>query len=426
MYRRTVSGFKPLGLVVLAAAALGCHRPAGSVGPRARSATVSSATVSSATVSSATVSSATRRDGPPAPDWPRELLVAHDDGPALFRRSGPDAAPVAWVAGGEALRPRGAVRGGRVRAVIDGGLRLRGWIAIDRLEAVVLRRGRLRGTPVFLSPGDRVRLRAARGRLATLEAAARLGHPSLELTAPFRGELPLSRLGAQPAGVAAGPTSGAPVLVRGAARLHASPDGPVVYALPALEPALVATVLRDEGAWVGVRLGVGPYLVGYLPRAALAMREAPASKQSIAPEVLDPWRRGASPAPSESGVRDPWSERAAPGPQRGLPPRLRDAVVRPVWRVAAGARVEVEGATVAVFTAEGWAVELERDGERVRILGAVDESATVIGVVPASALRAADGATGSADEPPVREDAATDPGDEAPDDTVDDTVDDAE
>lgn len=322
--------------------------------------------------------------------WPAALLFADGEGPAVFRRAEDGATGYAWVSGGVALRPAGAPREGRVRAVVDGALRLRGWVSMDRLEAIVLTRGRLGGTPVYLTPGDHVRLRGARGEMADVEAHPRLGVDGLERPPPFVGELAMSHLGATLAGIGEGPTPGRAVAMRTGAVLRERPDGAVVYTLPQHEPPLLVTVLRERGDWVGVRIGIGPYLVGWLPRRTLAIASG-APKQSR--EVLDPWRGRRPPPRADSEVLDPFRRRTDVEPPPsiapdGLPSTLRSAVVRPVWRVRAGTRVRVEGATVAVFTEPGWAVELERQADGVLILGAIDDDARVRGTVPADALEA--------------------------------------
>jgi hypothetical protein len=319
-------------------------------------------------------------------EWPERLLVGAAEEPALFRRSR-GARAFAWVAPGVELKPRGAVRSGRVRAIIDGPLSVRGWIPIEQLEAVVLERGRVAGSPLFLLPGDRVRLRGVDGARAEIEAHALLAHPQLSRSPSFRGSFPLSRLGVALSGGGEGSSPGRAVMIRRATELRASPDGEVQWSMPAFDPPLPAIVLRERGEMLGVRIGMGPYLVGYVPASAL--EDTGARKQD---EVIDPWRpdrrSGLSPA-----TRDPWGDEPEPeapaSAESPLPPRLQQAVVRPVWHVRAGARLEVEGVTMAIFREPGFAVELERAGDRVEVLAAVDDTVKVRGTVPVSDLRAA-------------------------------------
>lgn len=310
--------------------------------------------------------------------WPARLLATDSNEPALFRRSG-DAHGFAWLAGGVALSPRGAVRDGRVRAYVDGPVRVRGWIAVDRLEGVVLARGRVTGTPLYLVPGDRVHLRGVDGNDAHVEASALIGHPHLARSPAFRGTFPLARLGAAFEGGGAGPTPGPTVRIRRATDLRASPRGPVQWVIPALDPPLPATVLRTHGDMLGVRIGSGPYVVGFVPASALEPRGD--GKQ----EVLNPWSPEAV-RTVEPDVRDPWQSEPTTRPELALPPLLQAAVVRPIWRVRAGARVVVEGATMATFRDPGFAVELERAGESAEVLAAADSTVTVRGMVALSDL----------------------------------------
>ena len=232
--------------------------------------------------------------------------------------------------------------------------------------------------------------------MATVEAAARFAHSTVE-SPSFVGQLAFDHLGAAPAGSGRGATPGRVAGVLRASELRASPDGEVVWRVPARDRPIAATVLADRGEWLGVRLGIGPYLVGWLPAAAL--RPAPgAPKQSRSPEALDPWARGsASPPTVRSGVLNPWrrgtrdeadppDEEVSPTVPPGLPARLRAAAVRPVWRIRAGTRVHVAGVVVAVFRMPGHAVEIERRDGTVEVIASVDESVTVRGQVEPGAL----------------------------------------
>jgi hypothetical protein len=290
-----------------------------------------------------------------------------------------------------------------VRAYVDGPLRARGWIDVSSLEAVVRERGRIAGTPIYLVPGDRVRLRRAEGALAEVEASALLGHPDLARSPSFHGAFPLARLGAALSGSGAGPTPGRRVLLRRAAPLRPSLEADVALTIPALDPPLPAIVLREDGDQLGVRVGNGPYLVGYVPRSALEPGPASQKGGSRHGEVLDPWANERDePLGVQPGVQDPWAdepeasheaspqtteEQAPPDDARGaLTPMLERASMPPVWRVRAGARVVVDGATMAVFEQRGMAVELARSGDRVSVLAAVDETVTVRGTVAARDL----------------------------------------
>lgn len=328
----------------------------------------------------------------PRIDWPSALLVAPHEGETFFRRSA-QARGFAWVEPGMVLAPRGRIRSGRVRAATDGPLRIRGWIELRSVGGVVTRRGRVRGTPLYLGPGDEVRLVDADGGTARIEAAARFGHPEQRESSPFVGNLAMDHIGAVVFGRGAGPTPGRPGVIHRATQLRARPNGEVLHTLPALDPPIGATILRERGDWVGVRVGIGPYLVGYVPASALRPSSASHKDVPTMPEVLDPWARPGTrrlpPAvanPWARGENDPEGAEAEPVEEDPLPPRLRAEVVRPVRAVRTGTRVRVDGMVVAVFRRPGWAVELERRDGQVEILGAIDEQASVRGLVPAGAL----------------------------------------
>ncbi|MGE0788267.1 MAG: hypothetical protein AB7S26_21520 [Sandaracinaceae bacterium] len=391
-----------LGCLVLAIAA--CRPPAAPATPATPTMSVEARTARSVEARTATRVA-----------WPSALLVSASERPAFFRRASSDGG-FAWVGGEAEARVVGAPRRGRVRVAIAGPLRVRGWVPVERLEGIVNARGRVEGTPIYLTPGDRVALRSAAGEDATVEVSAHLGHPQLDRTTSFRGTVPLAHLGASLEGVGEGPTPGRPTRLMGPLQLFDRPDGEAVAELPALSPPLPATVLREQGDWLGVRVGLSPYLIGYVRRDATLPSSGVASKQSITSEVLDPWRgRTPQPEPSEGGpgteVYDPWGRSRS---LAELPPRLREARVRPVWCVRSGTRVRVDGAMVARFDGDGYAIEIERDGNRVEILGAIDDTLTVRGIVDATDLRRAGAfAEESVDEGEGAEDASEGDPDEA-------------
>jgi hypothetical protein len=307
-------------------------------------------------------------------DWPGALIVADAAGPVLFRRSAPSSRGFAWIAAGMPIVPRGAVERGRVRVLVDGPVSVRGWMAVDRLEGIVVSRGRVRGTPLYVVPGDSVRLLEVRGSTAMVEGRAQLGLPGVGTSEAFRGTFPISSLGAEARGSGVGPSGGRAISLRNVRALYGEPNGEVVWEIPQSATALPATVLREDGEWLGVRIGLGPYLVGYVPRSALGSSR---KKDLFSSEVIDPW--------ADDGDEEPEPEHGAPsGPQ--LPPMLAEAAVRPVWRIREGARVRVDGATVALFRESGRAVELSRAGSEVVVLAAVDETVTVQGTVRAQDL----------------------------------------
>lgn len=354
-------------------------------------------------------------------EWPDALLVAEvRDRPVFHRGARPGAPGYAWVVPGTPVHPQGGVRQGRVRASIGGPVRVRGWVNVDALGGVVLRRGRVRGTPLYVVPGDQLRIRDARGGVATVEGAARLAHPTLARSPSFSGELDLDRLGADLAGAGQGPTPGRLALIRNPSPLFERPGGAVAWELPTTDPPLTATILRERGDWVGVRIGMGPYLIGYMRQSAFSESSTGAQKgaqkdgemldpwageegrRRIMPSVADPWAHEDSPAPTGEGDDEANDETSTEEPddeegdemdeelRGGVPPRVRAAAIRPVWFVSAGTRVRVRGAVVAVFQERGFAVEIERRDGQVEVIAAVNEYVTVRGLVMPSRLVALD------------------------------------
>lgn len=323
-------------------------------------------------------------------------MVDEHEGPTLFGGTGRSSAGYAWIDPGTVVSVRGGVRRGRARTVVNGPLRVRGWVDVDSLGATVLRRGRARGTPIYFSPGDYVGLRSAAGETAEIEATARFAHPRLPRSATFIGTFPLAQLGAGGAGSGEGPTAGRPVLLRHATGLHAQPGGAtVLWDIPRVTPPLPAVVLRERDGWAGVRIGIGPYLVGYVPTSAFAATADEGGRKQGGPEVLDPWATESSRRSTEPAVADPWDRAddeggAAPVPDDLLPPRLRAAVLRPVWRIPSGTRVLVRGVVVAIFDEPGYGVELAGDGDEVEVLAGCDASVTVRGRVARAGLTPAE------------------------------------
>jgi hypothetical protein len=325
----------------------------------------------------------------PGTAWPAGLEVGHAEGPALFAGTGQDAFPVAWVRAGTPVRIRGDVQGTRVRAWVDSALEVRGWLDLTRVEAAVRRRGRVQGTPIYVVPGDFVSVVGVREGRAVVQAVARLGRDELPYSAVYEGTLAFDALGRLEEGqVARGATPGRATRLRGRVTLYARPGGDAVLELPALNPPMVATVLRETPGWRGVRVGVGPYLLGFVPAEALedpgptpnkgAKQEDDYESYDLGvSEIMNPWARPGIPRPAE--------------PRRGeasaLPSRLREARRRPEHRVPRGVRVYVQGQLMARFREPGWAIEIDRSGDAVDVLCAVDDEVTVRGVVRAEDLR---------------------------------------
>jgi hypothetical protein len=297
---------------------------------------------------------------------PGVLSTNRGDGPALFLSSDPKAPAFGYVGDDVRVDLLTGVENGRVRVQTAGAMKVRGYIPVERLAARALRRGRVKGTPTYLAPGNVVGVRGAEGPWLTV--AVRPGSRRLEQSGVvlpmFTGRFPaefvsggLGHLAAEP------PRSGFRVRLPSDAptEVFERPGGALLATIPAMTPPLEAALLKDEGEWKGIRFGDGPYLVGFVKVALSPVPEA---------------------AP-------PRAEDLAPMTTKGLPARLRVDADKPLWRVRAGARVRFGDVTVAKLEDAGYARELGRypSGD-VDAFVAVDEGVAVRGVVSEDDLEA--------------------------------------
>ena len=307
---------------------------------------------------------------PPAADasrWPRDFVVGPGTGPALFLSESPDAPGIGYVSEGTPVRIGSLPENGRIKVRVDGPLKVRGWLSVDRLALVVQEGGRVPETPVSLSPGDYVTF-VGPGEdegIARIRVTPRLDREDADMET-FSGIYPMDRLGTSFEGEAAElDHSTARRLPAGAAvQVFARPDE-VATTLPAMEPGLVVELARERGRWKGVRIGVGPRLVGYV-NVDLEAAEA-------LPSAAEP-------------------PRAAEGE---VPMRLRVDGERPLWRLAQGARIRYGDTTIAIVDAPVYAREMGRfaESEEADVFVAGDDGVALRGTVALSALVAADEAT---------------------------------
>jgi hypothetical protein len=274
------------------------------------------------------------------------------------------AVPVGYISADTPFEVAGPLGGERVAVRVLGAMSVELHISASRLAARVLRGGRVRGTPVSVGVGNLVRVlgpadepRRTRVAVTPVVADPRLRNG----LGTWEGTFPVVGLGADA-------SAATPTLAEGVTRrlpatevgLYEAPGGSLVYTLPALNPGLTVELVRDDGPWQAVRVGSGPYLVGFV-QAALVPATA-----SIVP-------------PSGAG--------------RGgdsLPQRISDESAHPLFRVPAGTEVVFEGRVIARLNQPGWARELHRYGayQQSDVFIAVDDAVAVRGLVPVSALQA--------------------------------------
>jgi len=303
--------------------------------------------------------------------WPREYVAGPGSGAALLFEGPGGLARIGYVSEGTPLSIAGFPESGHVPIrIMEGGMKVRALITADRFTLRVQRRGKIAGTSVYVTPGDHVQFVAPADDegLFRVRAGARFGRDGIDLPT-FEGIYPADRLAVtEPApdeSFQPGEPRSLPAGVE--VPLYDRPDGEVVTTLPAVEPPIVVQLVQERGEWKAVRVGTGPYLVGYL-------------NTDLTPaEALEP-----EPQPRPT---------AAPGE---VPMRLRHDEDRPLWRVRAGTWVRYAEAKIARLEADGWAREMGRTGEGndalIDVFVAVDDSVAVRGMVPQESLFEVEGA----------------------------------
>jgi hypothetical protein len=341
---------------------------------------------------------ATRPDDEPgeAAGWPEELVAGAGTGPAIYLDENEDSPAIGYISQGVVVRIMGPPEGDRIPIRIHGPMKIRGWLSTSRLAARVHKRGRVTGTPAYVGENDFVRvLGRADGDLMRVEVRPLLGDQAGTMLGPFVGTFPADNLGS--AEVEAGDTlsEGEPHTLPAGEEVQVySRPNEVVATLPASDPPLTVVVLRDRGRWKGVRIGVGPYLIGYVNVSLTATDQPP---------------------------RPPDGPPAAP--EGSVPERLQVEQERPLWRLPSGTRVRFNGRTMAILAEDGFAREMNRyaDTGEADVFVAVDEDIAIRGMVPIRALEEYDGPApaptgGDAPEPseadPEDEGGASSPGDE--------------
>ncbi len=302
---------------------------------------------------------------PPA-SWPSELLAGPGAGPAMFLTEEPNGPALGYVSPGVRVQIMGSNHALRIPVRIEGAMTVQGWFAIDRLVARVQRRGRIKGAPVYVGPNDIVRVLgpATRGRM---QIEVRPVLTDMLTAGPFVGTFPkiglgVARLDPEPSML---PKPGAPFRLPAGqqVQLYSNPRT-VVATLPATTPPLVVRVLRDRGEWKGVRVGMGPYLLGYV-RGPLEAAEA------MAPASRDPLA-------------------VLPVAADALPDRLQADADKPLWKLPAGTQIRFGDRVIATLNQPGLAREMTRyaqDGE-ADVFVAVDNTVAVRGMVRVSELQA--------------------------------------
>lgn len=293
--------------------------------------------------------------------------------PALFLGPGNDAPVVGYIGNDATVVVNGPPQQGRVPVEVRGGLKFEGWLDARALEGVVQRRGKVKGAPIYLAPGDRVTVLKMRADgLSEIEVTPRsevLARSGIVL-GPYRGLFPTVGLGSSAPSDAEAPREGSWQQVNAGTQVQVydAPNGKVIAVLSQLREPLSFAVLRN-GDWKGVRIGQGPFLVGFIN-----VETQPAAAPSQAPRP--------------EGV---------PG---GVPQRLNVDRERPLWRIKQGTAIAHGQNRFATLTQDGYAREMGRfDDGMVDVFVAVDHTLAVRGLAPASSLEQTGGAPSPQKEP---------------------------
>lgn len=297
--------------------------------------------------------------GPPksAPVVRRVMLLAPSDEPAFFAGPAPDAPAVGFGSAEAKLVLRGPAEHGRVPVRVHGRVTLEAYVPERLLELRVQTTEFVRGTPVLVAPGDRVRVLGPADEPGHVRVSVqpRLGEERL---GPFEGSLPSSSLAAnEPSPGAALPEPGMLYRVPPgvALPLYDQPEGELIALLPIQGQGHEVSVTAVQGNWFSVRAGTGPYLVGHTNEPlTLVGKPAEAARPNAAPAQP---ARGALP-PDVAEV---------PGELKQLP---------------AGAKLTFRGKPLATLRSPGWARVIANypDGTS-EVIAAADEQVTVRGLV---------------------------------------------
>lgn len=297
-------------------------------------------------------------EGVPEGGFPISLVVGPGAGPSLYRGAHRDDPAIGYVSPGVAVEVTGPIENGRVPVRIRGGLKVRGYLVAQRLYARVQRRGRIRGTPIYVGGNDLVRV-VGFEQDGRVRVSVRAGSTTDPLGEAYVGTYPVAGLGS--AVVGSSETTdppGTPCTLAGSGgvEVRETVDGAVIGTFPAGTPC---RNVRPEGDGFAVLVGSGPYVQGFVRSAPLA----------------------------SSGVTQPLPTTTA---SSGLPSRLRADSQHELVRIAAGTRVRFDETTIALLDVEGRARVLERysDTNEADVFVAVDDGVAVRGMVPLDAIQA--------------------------------------
>jgi hypothetical protein len=295
---------------------------------------------------------------------PKQLLAGESGAPALFMSSEPSSPVVGFLGKDVTVDVAGPSVAGRVPVRVHGAILVRGYVPETLLSLRAQRHGKVRGTPVYLGPNDPVMVLGEDREAGRLKVRVTPKVDGLNLPA-FEGSYPAIGVAAQRIESAEPLPPAEPYALppNTPLALYAEPDGALITELPARADALPVEVLGKQGVWSAVRIGSGPYLVGYTS----AYLAPGASRPTVSPSLAD---AGAVPA-------------ASPVPTRLV------SESGELKRVAAGAAISFGDKVFAKLQKPGFARVLATypSGEADALV-AVDEDVAVRGLVRGADLSA--------------------------------------
>jgi hypothetical protein len=311
------------------------------------------------------------------PGVPKQLLSGESHAPALFIGSDPSAPVVGFISKDVTVDVAGPSVAGRVPVRVRGALLVRGFVPETLLALRAQRHGKVRGTPVYLGPNDPVMVLGEDREQGRLKVRVMPKVDGVNLPA-FEGSFPTVGIAAQPVENAEAPPAGTPHMLPAGTplALYAQPEGAFITELPAREEQLPVEVLNKEGVWSAVRVGNGPYLVGY-------------TSAYLAPTTPEELAKYAQTKRAKAVAAQTEQTRGA-GQAAEIPTRLVSESGE-LKRIAAGAAVSFGDKVFAKLQKPGFARVLATypSGEADALI-AVDDDVAVRGLVRGSDLSAPD------------------------------------
>lgn len=278
--------------------------------------------------------------------------------PAIYL--GPSLTSVAfgYASAGVRVRVDGQLECDRVKVTYANDLSVKGYLPVSRMRVFAKERRRLEGTPTYIAKGDELSLvRVLPGDMLEVEVRPEIG--GSEFLGPYVTQLPVSMItGDKPTGADPDLRAGKIAKLTQTTAVYDRPGGQAIATLRARANPVDAhhvVILKEENGFYGVRVGYGPYLIGYIAQSQPGV------------ELL-----------GQEGVLGYGIQG---GLQQEIPPRIEQESGTLV-RVRAETRVRFFDQTVAKLKKEGYARVIADHGNKLDVFVAIDDRLAVRGLVP--------------------------------------------